>query len=75
MTRALRRVDLRPVRRVPASSQLAYRRGDAELEICRWVEDEGVPDDWLASRSGCRARRGVVDQCVPGRSWPWHGTG
>ena len=31
--------------------------GDAELEICRWVEDKGVSMDWLASRSGCRARR------------------
>ena len=65
------RVDLWPVCRVPSSSQLAHRCGYADLEIGRWLAAERVPVDWRALRSGCRARRGVLNQRVPGRSWPW----
>jgi hypothetical protein len=60
---------------VPSSSQLACRCGDADLEIGRWLAAERVPVDWRALRSGCRARRGVVDQRVAGRSGPWRGAG
>jgi hypothetical protein len=44
-------------------------------EIGRWLAAERVPVDWRALRSGCRARRGVLDQRVPDRSWPRHGAG
>jgi hypothetical protein len=68
-------VDLRPVRRVPLSSQFVYRCGDADLEIGGWVAAEGVPVDRRASHSGGRACCGVVDQGVPGWGWPWRGAG
>ena len=68
-------MDLRPVRRVPSSSQLAIRGSEADLEIGQWLASERVPFDWCAFRSHGRAGRGVFDQRVPGRSWSWRGTG
>jgi hypothetical protein len=62
---------LRAVFGVSSSSQLAGRCGDPDLEIGCWRQAECVTVDFRALWSGCRARRGVLDQCEPVRGWLW----
>jgi hypothetical protein len=65
---ALEEGHLRPVFRVPSSSELASRGGEADLELRRRPASERVlPFEWRACRSHGRARRGVLYQRVPVR--------
>ena len=65
---------LRPVFRVPLSSQLASRGGDADLELRRWPASGVISFDWRAFGSHGRARRGVLYQRVPVWRWSWRRT-
>jgi hypothetical protein len=60
---------LRVVFGVSSSSQLACRCGDPDLEVGCWRQAECVAVDFRALWSGCRARRGVLDQCEAVWSW------
>jgi hypothetical protein len=63
-------VSLRPIFWVSASSQLAGRGGDPDLEIGGRLRAERVAVDFRALRPGGRAGRGVLDKCEPVRSGP-----
>jgi hypothetical protein len=57
------------------SSQLAGRCGEPYLEIGCWRQAERVAVDFRALWPGCRACRGVLDQCEAVWGWAWCGTG
>jgi hypothetical protein len=70
MTGTACEVDLWPVLRVAAPSQLAVGRGDADLEVGHGLAGAPVLADWRAFGSGGCSGRRVLDERVPVRRWP-----
>jgi hypothetical protein len=74
-TRTGCKVDLWPARRVAETSQLAVRRGDADLKIGHRLAGERVVVDCCAYGSCCGVCCGVLDEGVSVWCWSWLGAG